>query len=129
MNTSPTPPLVTDTASPRQADRAKRKTRDRLKGDAALMKHQLSTYEGRQFVWREINQHGVFEDIVTASDALVRELLGRRREGLRLLIEAGRWPELCNQMVTEGRARADMERREAMAAALADQQESRETTQ
>lgn len=119
-----TPPLVTNASSPRQAQRARRKIRDRAKTDQALMKQQLSTYEGRQFVWREIEKHGVYEDIVTESDALVRELLGRRREGLRLLVEAGRFPELTNQMTAEARARADADRREALAHALEDQQEA-----
>jgi hypothetical protein len=123
-----TPPLVTDTTSTRQAERARRKTKDRIKTDHALMKHQLSTYEGRQFLWREIERHGVYEDIVTASDALMRELLGRRREGLRLLVDAGRFPELCNQMVTEARQRSDFDRREAQAAALAEKTGELETT-
>lgn len=129
MSSPAAPPLVTDTTSPRQAERARRKTKDKLRNDVALMKHQLSTYEGRQFVWREIERHGVYEDIVSNSDGFVREMLGRRREGLRLLVEAGRHAELCNQMTTEARARSDAERREALAHALAEQQETKDTTQ
>lgn len=115
MNPTPAPPLVTDTTSATQAARARRKTRDRVKNDYALMRLQLSTYEGRQFVWRLLEQAGVFEDI-SGSDAAVREQIGRRRFGLALLADAGRHPELFNQMFQEGRARAETARKEAEAA-------------
>lgn len=106
---------MTDTTSTRQGERARRKRGDRLRTDHALMKHQLTTYEGRQFVWRQIELLGVFEDLV-GPDAVIRELIGRRREGLRLLAEAGRFDELFNQMFVEGRQRAALEKREAEAA-------------
>lgn len=122
-----TPPLVTDTTSTKQAERARRKTRDRLRSTAALLKHQLGSYEGRQFVWWLIEQTGVFEDVV-GSDASVREQIGRQRIGRMLLAETGRFDELFNQMFVEGRQRATLEKREAEAARLEQQQEQKDTT-
>jgi hypothetical protein len=118
-----TAPAVTDTTNPQQVARAQRKQRDRVKTDTALMRHQLSTYEGRQFVWRELERHGVFEDI-SGPDAIVHRLLGRRAEALRLLREAGVHGELFNQMWVEGRARNESARRDAAAQAMDDQAEA-----
>lgn len=116
MNVTPPRPLVTDTSSRTQTAAARSRVRERIKTDYLLMRHQLSTYEGRAFVWRRLELLGVFEDI-TGSDQTVRELIGKRRAGLRLMADAAEHPEYFNQMHVEGRARGEDARRSAEAAA------------
>ena len=115
--------LVTDTSSPTQNARARRKVKDRAADERAVLRKVLGTYEGRQLVWLWISRAGVFEDLVGTNEA-VREQIGRRRLGLQLLAEAGAHRELFAQMQAEAVARAEHDRKETQATRLADQAEA-----
>lgn len=120
-----TPPLVRNAASPKQNARARRKVADVRKQRSQRMRLQLSKYEGREFLWELISDCKVFEDIVGSNEA-VREQLGERRIGLRLMADAAAHPELFRQMQVEATARAEKARREAEAYALDDAAEEKE---
>jgi len=122
---APNPPLVRNASSPKQAARAKREVKDRHARRQARMRQQLKTYEGREFLWELIGECGVFEEIAGTNET-VRELLGQRRVGLRLMADAGAHPDLFRQMQTEAVARAERERRTAQAHAVDDIQEEQE---
>lgn len=53
---------------------------------AQLLAAQLSTYTGREFVWTELERHGLYESI-TRQSSEIYVLSGRRDAGLELLAE------------------------------------------
>jgi hypothetical protein len=114
--------LQTNAADGEQLGRAKRKVADRLRNRGALVRQQMSTYEGRMFVWEELAAHGIYED-VSGPVEVVYQFVGRRREGLRLLAEVTKHPQFYLQMQSEAMARADRERRENQAARVQEQQQ------
>jgi hypothetical protein len=120
-------PLVTNASSPRQAERARRKVRDRGAEEATVLRKVLGNYEGRQLLWTLIGRAGVFEFIGGGMSAeIVREELGRRNFGLRLLAECGQHKELFRQMRQEAEDREEAARREAQAHAVEDAAEEQQ---
>jgi hypothetical protein len=71
-------------------------TRARARRD----REQLASYAGREFVFGELEDSGVFLDISGPVET-VYAALGRRRQGLKLLARCQQHPELFFQMWTE----------------------------
>jgi hypothetical protein len=101
--------LVTDATDPRQQEFARRKERDRELAERARWRHQLSTKEGREFLWVEIfGACGMFAHI--APDQV--EALGVRNRALRWWAFVTSHPQLFLQMQNEALERERKERRE-----------------
>jgi hypothetical protein len=107
--------LVTNAADPEQVKRAGRKTSDRVKERAHAMRVQLSTPEGRAFVWTELSRHGIYEDCAGPIEIVAR-FLGRRSAGLELLAEVVRHPKLFLLMQGEAMGRDEADAAENVAA-------------
>ncbi len=108
--------LQTNAADPAQVDRGKRKERDRERRRRALLRQQLSTADGREFVWTELAAAGIFEDCYGSIEA-VSAFLGRRRRGLELLVELMTFhAREYLLMQSEALSRDERERRENVAA-------------
>lgn len=75
----------------------------------AAMRQQLSTPEGRRFVWELLLEGGLFEDIVGAPEHVFRAL-GRRSAALKLYAEATEHSDLYLLMQGEA-VRRDRERK------------------
>lgn len=78
--------LVTNAADETQVKRGARKEKDRERRRRSLLRQQMSTPDGREFVWSELEAAGIFADCVGGVEA-VYGFLGRRRQGLELLVE------------------------------------------
>jgi hypothetical protein len=101
-------PLQTSATDPEQLAFAKQKERDREAQRRARWRHQLSTYEGRQFIWDELFA-ALFAYIPPGDQAL----LGVRNEELRRWALANEHTDLFLQMQREAMARAKQDRDEA----------------
>ena len=106
---------VRNAADRDQVVRAARRDRRRDGDRAALMAHQLANYEGRAFVWQELERHHLFESI-TRQSSEIYVLSGRRDAGLELLAEVQQHTELFLLMQTEAMQRAQRDARETDAA-------------
>lgn len=78
-----TPSLVRNAADVEQVTRGARQVRDREAERHALLVAQLSTYQGRHFVWSLLEACGV-DDLVEGSADQVQRFLGRREIGIAL---------------------------------------------
>lgn len=96
--------LQTNAADERQIQFARRKAKRDKNRKRSLLKHQLSSADGREFVWNELERHGIYEDIAGPVD-IVYARLGRRSAGLQLLGAVMEHPELYLQMQAEAIAR------------------------
>jgi hypothetical protein len=76
-------------------------------------REQLSHYEGRAWVWGQIEDAGVFRDISGPLEA-VYAALGQRKPGLKLLLRCQAHPDLFMQMWQEALKRRK-DRREYVA--------------
>lgn len=108
------PALTQNAADPAQVKFARRREQRHLEERRALVRHQLSTVEGRRFVWEELGRHGIFESI-TVQSSMIYALSGRRDAGLELLAEAQAFPELYLAMQGEAMAREARDDRETAA--------------
>jgi hypothetical protein len=106
---------VRNAADPEQVRRAARRDRRRADDRADLVKAQLSTYEGRRFVWEELARHGLYESI-TVQSSMIYALSGRRDAGLELLAEVQQHADLFLLMQSEAIKRAERDDRETDAA-------------
>ncbi len=103
-----TEPLQTNAADPEQLAFARQVERDRLTRKLARWRQQLSTQEGREFVWEEL--FFVLFQYIGPGD---EQTLGARNEELRRFQEANKHPDLYLQMQREGMARRKQEDAEA----------------
>jgi hypothetical protein len=110
--------LQTNAADEAQITRARRKVKDRRRREHALMAQQLSTYDGREFVWRELERHGIYREIGGTTDA-VFTALGRRSAGLELLADVMSHPQQYLLMQNEAMVRAERESKDNQAARTA----------
>jgi len=106
---------VRNAADREQVRDAARRERRRAEERRGLVRRQLSTYEGRQFVWDELTRHRLFESI-TVQSSMIYALSGRRDAGLELLAEVQEASELYLQMQNEAIARKTRDDRETDAA-------------
>jgi len=104
MSPRPLPPLVEDTSDPQQVAFGRRKERDLVQEDRERWRTQLSTYEGRAFVWAVLGRLPGTQDIHGDTAFVYREL-GRRSVWLELYVAIDQHPELAAQMQQEGLAR------------------------
>lgn len=81
--------LVTNASDREQVKRATRKEKDRATLRKALVASVLESLDGRQFVWEELERHGVFDRLLAPGGELVAVgmFLGTRDAGLSLLQE------------------------------------------
>jgi hypothetical protein len=100
--------LQTNAASPAQARTAKAAEQRRELARAELIRVQLSTPQGREFVWSMLGRCAIFEHIAGAIEDTYRGL-GRRDVGLELWGEVNQHPELFLLMQNEAIARAELE--------------------
>jgi hypothetical protein len=112
--------LQTNAASETQASRVRRKVKDRQRRAHRLMRQQLSTADGRELIWNELAQHGLYEDC-SGDVATVYAFLGRRREGLRLLADVMRHPDHYLLMQQEAMQRDERDAAENQAAHMAEE--------
>ncbi len=103
--------LVTNAANRDQVKDAGRREKRRAEQRRGLIAKQLSTYEGRQFVWEELTRHRLFESI-TVQSSMIYALSGRRDAGLELLAEVQGSAEHYLLMQNEAIARQAREDRE-----------------
>ena len=108
------PVVVRNAADRDQVKRAARRDVRQQDARRALIEHQLSTAQGRAFVWGELERHHLFESI-TVQSSMIYALSGRRDAGLELLAEVERFPELYLLMQTEAIQRAARDAREVEA--------------
>ena len=101
--------LVTDATDPRQAEFARRKEKDRELAQRARWRHQLSTKEGREFLWTEIFAPCAMFAHIAPGDV---ETLGVRNKALRWWAFVNAHPQLFLQMQNEALERERKERRE-----------------
>lgn len=101
-------PLQTNAADPDQVAHGARREKDGRRRRNALLKQQLSTPDGREFVWSELERHGIHDDVMGSTEELQR-FVGRRSAGLELLREVYRHPEAFLLMQQEAIARAQRE--------------------
>jgi len=106
---------VKNAADVDQVRRAGRRDRRRADERQALVGHQLATYEGRWFVWEELERHGLFESI-TVQSSMIYALSGRRDAGLELLAEVQAHPSQFLLMQGEAMKRDERDNRETDAA-------------
>jgi hypothetical protein len=78
--------LVKNAADPDQVAFGKRKERSRADHRLALVQTQLETYAGREFVWEELERHGI-HDLVHGPRDVMYAFLGKREAGIELLQE------------------------------------------
>jgi hypothetical protein len=103
--------LQTNAADPDQVAHGREKTKRREQDDTALVREQLSSKQGREFVWKVLRMTGLYAHIGGDVEA-VYTAIGRRSLGIELLGEVNRHPELYLQMQNEAIARAKRERDE-----------------
>jgi len=97
-------PIQTNAADPDQVAYGRRSARDEARAQATRWRHQLSTYEGRQFLWEEIFGDGfLFEHIDTAEV----QKLGVRNRMLKWWAFTQQHPQLFLQMQHEALKRAE----------------------
>lgn len=96
--------LVGNAADPAQVKHAGRASKRALADRATRIAGQLSTYEGRQFVWEELQAHHVFSPIIADSPTIF-VLAGAHNEGLRLYAECVQHADLFLLMQREGHLR------------------------
>lgn len=82
-------PKALNSETPReQVRQLGRKDKRDVERRRSLVATQLSTPEGRAFVWAELERHGIYDLLLEFSDAhAVGVFLGRRNAGLELLRE------------------------------------------
>lgn len=78
--------LVRNAADPEQVQFARRKMARVEERRCNLVAQQLSTVYGREFVWAELERHGV-HDLVDGPSEKVFLFLGKRAAGIELLQE------------------------------------------
>jgi hypothetical protein len=83
---------------------------DFTREERAEIRQQLSTVEGRAFVWRLMWEGGVFEDILGTAEQVYRAL-GRRSAALKLYARCVEHPDLYLQMQGEAVRRGRDRRR------------------
>lgn len=108
--------LMTNAIDEEQIKRARRIELDRHRRRRGLLRQQLSTPDGREYVWGQLEAAGIYRDCI--GDAVeMAAFLGRRRLGLELLIELTTFhASEYLQMQNEAMAREDRARRENAAA-------------
>lgn len=107
--------LQTNAANLRQRNFAHRVEKRRAARRSTLLRAQLATVEGREFVWGELERHGIYDLVTGAADA-VYPFLGRRQAGIELLQELMRdHPTFYLQMQAEAVERVAREQREIAA--------------
>lgn len=75
--------LVKNAADVEQVRYAERKTKDRASRELQLWRAQLSTPDGREFIWSTLRHFGLFESGVGLSADALFALEGRRDVGRR----------------------------------------------
>lgn len=108
-------PLVKNSGDPVQVAFGKRREQSVAKRRHALIAKQMSSYEGRAFVWSELERHHIFESIV-ADAPRIFVLAGEHNKGLELYQEIVVFPALYLEMQREAIARADRDTSEIEAA-------------
>lgn len=115
-------PLVENATDQEQVTRARHKTKDARLHRTGLVAHQLSTLEGREFVWEELQRRGIHDRVTAPGTDLVAigVFLGQREAGLTLLTELMQdHPDAYLLMQREALQRAKREKDEREAAKLA----------
>lgn len=107
--------LQTSATDVDQLAHAQRKEKDRARRRFTLLRQQLSTPDGREFVWQELERHGLYQAIYGPVEFVYTQL-GRRAAGLELLADLQRHPQAYLQMQNEAIARDEREARENQAA-------------
>lgn len=79
--------LVKNSANEKQRNYADRKEQRRQRQRAALIATQLSTYAGREFVWAELERHGIDDLVLGGPIDEVNRFLGKRNAGIELRTE------------------------------------------
>lgn len=108
------PALVGNAADPEQVKYAGRKQRRTESRREELVRKMLSTTQGREFLWQELEYHGIYQDI-TGPVEEVYVAIGRRSQGLRLLSELVRHDDLYLTMQKEAMQRDEQIARETEA--------------
>lgn len=72
-----------------QLDRAEKLLKARARQRFDLLRTQLATYQGREFVWQELERHGIF-DLPRGTVEQTFEFLGKREAGIVLYEEISR---------------------------------------
>ena len=108
-------PLQTNAIDDGQRKHADRKVKEKGRRRVALMRQQLSTADGREFVWLMLRELGLYED-AQGDVERVYGFLGRRRAGLRLLGEVMQHPQRFLEMQAEAMARDERDNQENDAA-------------
>ena len=108
-------PLQTNAADPEQVEHGARKAKRQQRRRTALMRQQLSTPDGREFVWELLRELGIYGDAF-GSPEVVYGFLGARRKGLKLLAEVMQHPERFLEMQAEAFDRDDRDGEENKAA-------------
>ena len=107
--------LTGNAADPKQIAHAERRLARRAKQRFELVRKTLSTYEGRAFVWSELERHDIY-DLVTGPAETVYHFLGKREAGIELFLELkDEHPALYLEMWREALARIDRDNRETEA--------------
>ena len=106
--------LVDDASDRTQTDHAASTETDRRRARRRAVKSVLSTYDGRLFVWGELERHRIFETI-TVQSSLIYALSGRRDAGLELYAEVLTFPDLYLEMQREAMERSAREKKTAVA--------------
>ena len=78
--------LVKNAANERQGRFAERRERRREAERAALLAKQLSTVDGRAWVWGELERHGI-DDLIDGRPEEIYRALGKREAGIQLRVE------------------------------------------
>lgn len=108
--------LVTDGSNRRQIAGAKRIEKRLRSARLGLLQLQLSTSAGREFVWAELERHGIHDTVSGPSEA-VFQFLGKRDAGIVLLRELmDDHPDAFLMMQKEALSRAQQFARELAAA-------------
>jgi hypothetical protein len=78
--------LTGNAANPDAVNFAKRVKKREAGRRYVLLRAVLSTYEGREFLWQELERHGI-HDLVSGPSEVVYTFLGRRNAGIELFVE------------------------------------------
>ncbi len=103
--------MVRNAADPEQVQYATRKTKDRAKYRAQLVREQLSTPRGREFVWMELDRCGI-NDLIDGDASSIYQFLGKRAVGIELYVEVQKMPDLFLLMQKEALERVTRAERE-----------------
>lgn len=83
----------------------RRETRD-IQSRADLLRWQLSTQEGRRFVWEDLKRHRLFQRIPSLHEASIYEFVGQYNMAVDLWMDIKQHcPEALMQMQQEAYAR------------------------